>query len=107
MLDKLMKEFPAGGQIEWNQDNDNFEVLRRSDILVSDFSGVIFDFALIYDKPVIYTNPKLDLSCYDAWWMSTPIWTTSALSRLGCELKEENISDNPQLIEDEVSAELN
>ena len=99
MLDKLMTEFPESDQLEWNRDNDNFEVLRRSDILISDFSGVIFDFALIYDKPVIYTDPKFDLSPYDAWWMETPLWTLSALPRLGKELTEENMDHISDLID--------
>ena len=99
MLDKLMTEYPESEQLEWNRDNDNFEVLRRSDILISDFSGVIFDFALIYDKPVIYTDPKFDLSPYDAWWMETPLWTLSALPRLGKELTEENMDHISDLID--------
>lgn len=100
MMDKLMKEYPESEQIEWNRDTDNFEVLRRSDILISDFSGVIFDFALIYDKPVIYTDPNFDLGPYDAWWLDTPLWTTSALPRLGRELTEENMKNIGQLIDE-------
>lgn len=99
MLDKLMAEYPESEQLEWNRDNDNFEVLRRSDILISDFSGVIFDFALIYDKPVIYTDPKFDISPYDAWWLDTPLWTLSALPRLGKELTEENMDNISDLID--------
>lgn len=90
LMDKLMKQYPESEQIEWNRDTDNFEVLRRSDILISDFSGVIFDFVLIYDKPVIYTDPNFDLSPYDAWWLDNPLWTTSALPRLGRQLTEKN-----------------
>lgn len=44
-------------------------------------SGVIFDFALVYDKPIIYTDTKFDISPYDAWWLDKEIWTTDALSR--------------------------
>ena len=99
MLDELMKKFPESEQLEWNRDTDNFEVLRRSDILVSDFSGVIFDFTLIYDKPVIYTDPKFDVSLYDAWWLDTPLWTTTALPRIGCELTRENMEDLKGLID--------
>ena len=99
MLDKLMAEFPESDQLEWNHDNDNFEVLRRSDILISDFSGVIFDFALIYDKPVIYTDPKFDLSPYDAWWLEKPLWTLSALPRLGKELTGESMNHISDLID--------
>lgn len=99
LLDKLMKEYPESDQLEWNRDTDNFDVLRRSDILISDFSGVIFDFALVYDKPVIYTDPQFDVSLYDAWWLKTPLWTTSALPRLGRELNEDNMNNLKELVD--------
>ena len=99
MLDQLMADYPASEQLEWNRDTDNFEVLRRSDILISDFSGVIFEFALVYDKPVIYTDPAFDLSPYDAWWLDTPVWTASALPRIGRELTEENMESLQELID--------
>ncbi len=103
MMDGLMQRFPASDQLEWNRDTDNFDVLRRSDILVSDFSGVIFDFTLIYDKPVIYTDPDFDLAPYDAWWLKQPLWTTSALPRLGRRLNEENIDELKSLIDECIS----
>ena len=99
IIDDLMARYPAGEQLEWNRDADNFDVLRRSDILISDFSGVIFDFTLIYDKPVIYTDPNFDLSLYDAWWLNTPLWTESALPRLGRQLTEESMADLKGLID--------
>jgi len=99
MMEKLMHDYPESEQLEWNRDTDNFDVLRRSDILVSDFSGVIFEFALIYDKPVIYTDPQFDLSPYDAWWLDTPLWTSSALPRLGHELTKENMENLKELID--------
>ncbi len=99
LLDDLMKQYPDSEQLEWNRDTDNFDVLRRSDILISDFSGVIFDFALIYDKPIIYTDPQFDVSLYDAWWLDTPLWTTTALPRLGQQLTEDNMANLKDLID--------
>lgn len=99
LIEGLMKQYPESEQLEWNRDIDNFEVLLRSDILISDFSGVIFEFALIFDKPVIYHNPEFDVSIYDAWWLSTPLWTTTALPRLGVELTEENLGKIKEVIE--------
>lgn len=99
MMEDLMKKYPDSEQLEWNRDRDNFDVLRRSDILISDFSGVIFDFALVYDKPVIYTNPDFDLSLYDAWWLEEPLWTLSALPRLGEELTEERMQNIKHIID--------
>ena len=105
MIEKLMQEYPDSDQLEWNRDTDNFDVLRRSDILISDFSGVIFDFSLVYDKPVIYTNPNFDVSLYDAWWLDTPLWTTTALPRLGRELTEDNMNNLKELIDSCLSDE--
>jgi CDP-glycerol glycerophosphotransferase (TagB/SpsB family) len=99
MMNKLIAEYPESEQLEWNRDTDNFDCLRRSDILISDFSGVIFDFTLIYDKPVIYTNPNFDVSLYDAWWLEAPLWTQSALPRIGCELSEENMENLKEIID--------
>ena len=99
MLDELMAQYPESEQLEWNRDTDNFEVLRRSDILISDFSGVVFDFSLIYDKPVIYTDPNFDLSPYDAWFLDHPLWTFSALPRIGQELNMDNLDQLKDIID--------
>ena len=64
------------------------------------FSGVIFDFTLVYDKPVIYTDPDIDLAPYDAWWLKgRTLWTATALPRLGLALTEENMEDLKALID--------
>ena len=33
MIERIMKAYPDSDQLEWNRDNDNYEVLKRSDIL--------------------------------------------------------------------------
>lgn len=99
MLDKLMAAYPESEQIEWNRDNDNFEVLRRADIMISDFSGVIFDFALLFDKPIIYADTKFDKGPYDCWWLDTPFWTLEALPKIGEKLTEENFDTLGALIQ--------
>ena len=99
LMDKLMSQYPEDEQLEWNRDNDNFEVLKRADILISDFSGVTFDFSLVYNKPIIYTDPNFDVSVYDAWWLDKTLWTASALPRIGRALTEENMENLKELID--------
>ena len=99
LLAKLQKAYPDGEQVEWNSDNDNFEVLRRSDILISDFSGVVFDFALVFNKPVIYADTSFDKGPYDAWFLDDPLWTFETLKRIGSQLTEENFHNVKQLID--------
>lgn len=99
MMEKMMEEFPASDQLEWNRDNDNFEVLRRSDIMISDFSGVVYDFTLVFDKPVIYTAAKLDKAPYDSYWLKDEIWTLSTLPKLGKPLTEEMLDSLKETID--------
>lgn len=99
MIDKIMKEYPESEQLEWNRDVDNFDVLKRSDILISDFSGVTFDFALVYDKPIIYADTKFDKAPYDAWWLEEDLWTTTALPRIGVKLTEEKMDSLKEMID--------
>ncbi len=101
MLEELMARYPDSDRLQWNRDVDNFEVLRRSDLLISDFSGVIFDFALVFDKPVIYADTSFDSSPYDASWLEEePVWSFKILPRLGRQLTEDNFGRLRELVLD-------
>ena len=100
MLNDLMKKYP---EIEWNTDNDNFDVLNKADILISDFSGVVFDFAIVFDKPIIYTETEFDYSQYDAYWLNEDAWTFELFSRLGKELNYDNICRIKEIIDDSLN----
>lgn len=99
LMERLMKQYPDGEQLEWNRDNDNFEALRRSDILISDFSGVMFDFSLVFDKPVIYADTSFDKSPYDAYWLEEEMWTFEVLPKIGSQLTQENLQNVKELID--------
>ena len=88
LMDALMAAYPDSDRLEWDRSNDNFEVLRRSDVMISDFSGVIFDFALVFDGPVIYSKTEFDKGPYDAWWLDDELWTFSILNKIGVQLNE-------------------
>ncbi len=100
LMDRLMQEYPESEFCEWNRDPDNFDVLRRADILVSDFSGVVFEFALVHDKPVIYADTEFDNSPYDAWWLDTPFWTMTALPRIGTKLTKDDLPNIGAMMDD-------
>ena len=96
MIEALMQKYP---ELEWNRDNDNFDVLRRADILISDFSGVIFDFALVFDKPVIYADTSYNKDVYDCYILDEELWTFATLPKIGAQVTEDNISHIRELIE--------
>lgn len=93
-MEDLMKKYPDSDRLKWDRSSNNFETLRRSDILISDFSGVFYDFALIFDKPIIYMETDYDNGWYDYYCLDdqTP-WVRATLKKIGAEIKKENLSD--------------
>ncbi len=98
MIENLMNKFSEKDRLEWNKDNDNFDVLNRSDVLISDFSGVLFDFALGFDKPVIYADTSFDKAPYDACWLDEELWTFKVLPKIGIKLREEDFGELQSVI---------
>lgn len=102
MLNSLKEKFPESDKFSWNSDNDNFSVLSESDIMITDFSGIIFDYTFIFDKPLIYADTSMDTAPYDAAWIDEPLWRLSILPELGKQLEESDF-DNIKEIIDSVS----
>jgi len=100
LLEKLQIIYPNNDRFEWNFDNDNFEVLNRADILISDFSGVIFDYCFIFDKPIICADTSFDSSPYDAAWLDRDMWLLRVAKELGKELSEDDFDNMKQIIDD-------
>ncbi len=99
LLDELMAAYPDGDRISWNFDNDNLDVLNRADVMITDFSGVIFDYALVFDKPVIYTEGQFDSAPYDAAWLEKPLWKFDIYPTLGIPLDESQFSHMREVID--------
>lgn len=94
MIDGLLKQYPESERLHWDRSSDNFDSLMNADVLISDFSGIILDFVLVFDRPVIYTQPSFDKSIYDAWWIEEDPWTFDALKRIGrCLDSDSNLEE--------------
>ncbi len=100
LIEPIMARYPDSEQLEWNTDNDNFDVLRRADVLISDFSGVIFDYALVFQRGIIYTDVSYDKSAFDAWWLDEELWTFETLPKIGLKLTSENLPELKGMIDE-------
>ncbi|MDR1305982.1 MAG: CDP-glycerol glycerophosphotransferase family protein [Treponema sp.] len=91
LLAKLQQKYENVPTIEWNYDSENISVLAKSDIMISDFSGIIFDYIALFNKPVLYANEKIDLRPYNTFFLNKEdYWPLRALKKFGLELKEKN-----------------
>jgi hypothetical protein len=92
MLENLTKQYSNTPNLCWDYERDNIFSLSKADIMISDFSGIIFDYVFLCDKPVMYVKQGIDLRPYDADDLDHELWQFIILREIGLELKEENFS---------------
>lgn len=106
MLDKVRAKYDGVTNFTWNTDNDNFDILNRADLLISDFSGVVFDFSIIFGKPIMYTSVKdFDDGVYDSAWVEQELWKFKVLPTIGCEITEDSFEDIKTKIDETISSD--
>jgi hypothetical protein len=93
VLDSLATRYAGATNVKWDYERENISSLSKADVMISDFSGIIFDYAFLCDKPVLYVKQGIDLRPYDADDLgdnaAEELWQFRALREIGVELKEE------------------
>ncbi|MHC6202076.1 CDP-glycerol glycerophosphotransferase family protein [Breznakiellaceae bacterium SP9] len=89
LLERLAKRYADKSTIQWDFERDTIISLAKADIMISDFSGIVFDYLFLFDKPVLYTIQRFDKRPYDADDLAGELWQFRTLPTVGHELKEE------------------
>jgi hypothetical protein len=94
ILERLSAKYKDIPNLEWDYERENIFALARADIMISDFSGIIFDYTFLFDKPVMYINQGFDMRPYDADDLGEDavekLWQFRSMKEIGIELKEED-----------------
>lgn len=98
MLDRLEARYKDNVNIVWDYERDNIYSLKKADIMISDFSGIIFDYTFLCDKPVIYVADNIDLRPYDAYDLGKELWQFETLKKMGIKLDENNFENIAEVI---------
>ena len=107
MLDRLHERYKDYENIVWDNERDNIYSLKKADIMISDFSGIVYDYTFLCDKPVMYANSEMDLLPYDIYDTGHEPWAVTTLQKIGIPIQEKdfeniaevikNASDSPEL----------
>lgn len=73
LLETLRKKLLPYSGVEWDFSKDNIQTMSRADVMISDFSSIMFDFIFLFSKPVAVVNFSMDPRGFDL-----------------CDIKEEN-----------------
>jgi hypothetical protein len=98
MISNLEKKLEKYENFSWDRSNDNSQCMRDADIMISDFSGIIFDFVFVYEKPVLSLDFKFDPLGLEADELDGIPWEYSIFEKLGRRVKENEIEQIPTII---------
>tara|TARA_B100001094_G_scaffold333302_1_gene410495 strand:+ start:2908 stop:4278 length:1371 start_codon:yes stop_codon:yes gene_type:complete len=99
MINSLKQTLQKYHNIKWDENPSAFETLAQSDIMISDMSGIIFDYAFIFEKPVITMKFDIDLSGSDANDLSEPLWELQALDQIGRQVSLDELDKLSEITE--------
>ncbi len=103
-IEHLQHTFKEYTNITWDMNADNFASLQSADVLISDRSGIIFDFAFIFEKPVITHNTHpvlLGMEGNDIPWNA---WELDVLEQLGAVIHSDEIQKLPSLVDSTIAS---
>lgn len=100
LIGRLKSKYPDCDTLHWNADNDNIGALGSSDIMISDYSGVLYDYITIFDKPVIYSLTELNKDPYDAWFIEEQPRMITILPEIATKISREDLPNMKQIIDD-------
>ena len=98
IVDNIMSQLSGFDNVEWDFSRENITSMARSDIMISDFSGIISDYLFLFEKPVIYAKYEFDKRAYDLSDSDSEPWKFKMLKDIGIELSEENFSAIHEII---------
>jgi len=109
ILEKLNERYKNAINMEWDFERENIYSLAKADIMISDFSGIIFDYCFLFNKTVMYIKQGFDLRPYDADDLGEDavekLWQFKILKEIGIELKEDDFFNIGNILKNAADSE--
>lgn len=103
MIEKLKNKYKDNSNLEWDFNRDNIYSLSKADVMLSDFSGVIFDYVFLFNKPTIIPSFTFDKRGYDAIELKGETWTLKTLPKITVSLDENNFANIADILNDTIT----
>lgn len=94
LIDALRRVTDAQPGFRWDLGRDPVDAMAASDILVSDISGIVFDFAFLTGRPVLTMDLPVDKRGFEAMDLEFEPWEIEMLDVIGRRI---DLSDLPHL----------
>lgn len=98
MLLELKAATRDWSNLVWDEAASPLEAMADSDVLVSDISGIVFDYAFLTEKPVITLDFQPEKRGFEASDLPYEPWELCVLDVVGRKIAEDQLEELPELI---------
>lgn len=100
MLDSIRAQTTHYANLKWDNHIDNIHAFAESSLIIGDFSGVLFDYLALFNKPIITMEFHFNIIGYDLEDTSykTP-WVESALKEISESIAERDFCNIKRVID--------
>jgi len=88
LLKNIDTRYKSHENFEWDLSSDNTLSMAKSHIMISDFSGILFDYVFLFNKPIMYALKNFEPRLYDLYDLPEEPWIFKVLPTIGIELNE-------------------
>lgn len=91
LIEDIEEKLSKYDGLEINKDLSPSGVIARSSLLISDISGIIFDFVFIGEKPIIVVNEKIERGGFEAEDVDFDVWEDAVLKDIARLIDSSNV----------------
>ena len=89
--------------VEWDYNADSSYSFVRSKVMISDFSGVIFDYSFLCEKPVLIPYFEYNKEGFESYFLKDEIWQFKTLPKISVNFNENDIEKLNEIIEKSIN----
>jgi hypothetical protein len=93
----IEKRFSGTALVEIDRGRTALASMARSDVLITDLSGILFDFACLFARPILLANSDVDPGGHEGEDLPAPLWDVAASRDLAYSLVD-GIESLPGLV---------
>jgi len=103
-VDKWRLETEQLENVSWDDEVQGTTAMSQADILISDASSIRFDFAFLYEKPVISLEiPRESRSVFESDYMEVT-WADRMVEEIGVKVNSENLNQIDKVVKNTIAS---
>lgn len=98
VIKDIETEFSSHERFRVDRNSSGEEAMSLSDVLISDLSGIIWDYVYLFQKPVLIIQTPVNLDGFEGTEVQHPMWELESIPLVGSMVSDNEIDKIDQIV---------